>query len=131
MTEGDGMPQRGGILVIDDDPQFLQLIAERLKAGRWEVVTALDGPSGFQKALSGKPDLILLDLVMPGEDGFQVMARLKEDARTRGIPVVVVTAKGEFQSVLRAQKLGAVDYMVKPFGSEELVKLIDRYTQGG
>ena len=107
------MPKK--ILVVDDEPNIVKIVANRLKANGYEVVTAYNGLEGLEKAGQESPDLILLDVIMPDMDGYQVLSRLKDDPRTKPIPVIMVTARGQLDDVNMATELGAVDYVVKPF----------------
>jgi len=115
------------ILVVDDEPEFLTLIGEQLRANGYEVFLAADGTEGLQKAQQEIPNLILLDVVMPNMNGVDMLATLKRKSETRGIPVVMLTAKGETDMILQMQKMGAVDYFIKPFKPEELLAYIKRY----
>ena len=88
-----------------------------------------DGEQGLQKALLEKPDLIPLDIVMPNKDGVTMFKELKTQEATRGIPVVMLSAKSEFGSILSLQELGATDYIIKPYDFQDLVKDIRKYTE--
>jgi PAS domain S-box-containing protein len=109
------------ILLIDDDPADLSLLSEPLAAAGLEVLVARDGESGLHKALYARPQIILLDAVMPGLDGFETCRRLKADAATRDIPVLFMTALAGARDKLRAYEAGAVDYVTKPVQAEELL----------
>lgn len=113
-TAGQAHGERGTILVIDDTPANIEILADALES-QFNVIFATDGPEGLELALQERPDLVLLDLMMPGMDGYEVCRRLKEDDRTRGIPVIFVTAVGEEEEEARGLELGAIDYIVKPF----------------
>ena len=93
----------------------------------YDVNTAISGPEGLHKAKIHKPDLILLDIMMPKMDGYQVLSELKKDPTTSSIPVVMFTAKAEANSIWRAQELRATDYLLKPFTGEQLIRYIRRY----
>lgn len=103
------------ILVVDDEPELVKAIQIRLQQAGYESLVACDGQEGLDKARKEKPDLILLDIMMPGMDGLQALAKLKEEATTKSIPVVMLTAKSQADDIDSAIKLGAVDYVVKPF----------------
>ena len=90
-----------------------------------EVAEASDGPSGLEKARAEPPDVILLDVMMPGLDGWQVAEELLEDERTRGIPIIFLTARAEFRDRARGLDLGGVDYVTKPFNPIELAPLVE------
>lgn len=115
------------ILVIDDEPEVVDLLKKRLEKAGYQVMTATDGPQGFKAAVEQKPDLILLDIIMPDVDGLTVLRQLKAEESTSSIPVVMVTAKGMTDSIFEAQKFGATDYIIKPFQWSELLKFIKRY----
>ena len=105
----------GKILVIDDEERVRDMIKFRLCLLGYEVVEATNGRDGLEAASREQPDLVLLDIMMPDVDGFQVCDRLKENEETREIPVVMLTAKGEAMDVARAYNCGAEDYVVKPY----------------
>ncbi len=119
---------RKKILVIDDETEFVDMLKMRLEANRYEVITAADGAEGVDKALKEGPDLIILDIVMPKMDGYQVLLRLKNEDQTRHVPIVMLTAKSESGSIFRSQELRADDYLIKPFDTQELLDLVGRYT---
>jgi PAS domain S-box-containing protein len=103
---------RHSILIIDDEPLVVSLLADTFQD--YKIITAQDGPTALEMALLARPEMILLDVNMPGIDGFEVCRRLKEDARTREIPVIFITGSGDVTSETRGLKLGAVDYVAKP-----------------
>lgn len=109
------------ILLIDDSVSELRLLIDMLSARKWRIVVGFDGLDGYRKAQLKQPDLILLDVRMPGMDGFGTLRRLKADARTQSIPVLFLTAAEDKADRLAGLSLGAVDYIVKPFVSEEEV----------
>jgi DNA-binding response OmpR family regulator len=115
------------VLVIDDEPDFVEVIRMRLEAGGYEVIAALDGNDGFEKAKRMKPGLIFLDLVMPSPNGFEVLNRLKSDFRTMGIPVIILTAKTDKEYMVDAKTLGAADYLVKPPSMDAITELVKKY----
>lgn len=119
------------ILIIDDEPQILLICGTRLKANGYQVVTAISGEQGLEKAREEKPDLVLLDHLMPEMDGMEVLERMKQDPETRGIPVVIFTANVKEVKVGDAQMRGAEDCFFKPFTSQELLskvkEILDKY----
>lgn len=115
------------ILVIDDDSELLAALKDLLEAYDYSVVTATDGASGILKLNSVKPNLILLDISMPGMDGMEVLAKLKSNPDTSSIPVVMLTAIADTNTLWKAQEMGAVDYIVKPFKEGELLKWVRTY----
>ena len=108
------------VLIIDDDPASLNLAKQWLKRDGHNMVTADNGDEGLVIALKENPDLILLDVQMPGKNGYQVCQALKSDSRLRNIPVVFVSAADDTREKVRGLDLGAVDYVTKPFDKFEL-----------
>lgn len=113
------------VLVIDDEAPIRLLCRVNLEAAGMDVHEAEDGPSGLAAALAEPPDVILLDVMMPGMDGWQVMERLFEDERTKDIPIVFLTARAELRDRARGLELGGVDYVTKPFNPLELGPLVE------
>ncbi len=109
------------ILLVDDEPDVRQLLHYNLNRSGFEVTQASDGISGFQAALRHSPDLIVLDIMMPGRNGYQVFRDLRADSRTRDIPVLMLTAKGHLEDRINGLELGVDDYVSKPFSPKELV----------
>lgn len=112
------------LLVVDDSPQDLSLLSEFLRDARLRLVVAFDGREGYQKATVVMPDLILLDVRMPRTDGFAACRLLKADPRTRDIPVIFLSGCNELDDRLLGLRLGAVDYISKPFAPEEVLARI-------
>lgn len=108
------------ILFVDDEPMISKIMHSRLKANHFDVETAASGPEAIEKAKSCKPDLILLDILMPGMDGYEVCRRLKSDPLTCLIPVIMFTACQDDDFVRKAMKNGAEDVINKPFVAELL-----------
>ena len=121
------MSTKNKILVIDDEPEVVELLKKRLERAGYQVITATDGMGGFKKACEQKPDLILLDIIMPEVDGLTVLRRLRAEEATCEIPVIMVTAKGRTDSMFEAQRYRATDYIIKPFQWSELLRFIKRY----
>jgi diguanylate cyclase (GGDEF)-like protein len=111
----------GRILVIDDDLDSLKLISLLLQRQGYEVVAAPGGDEGLQKARADMPDLILLDIMMPNMDGYEVCKRLKSNYETNHIPIIMVTAKADLENKLQGFEEGANDYIAKPFAITELL----------
>lgn len=109
------------ILAVDDTPRDLELLATILGREGYEVALAKDGPQALEIAAKGKPDLILLDILMPGMDGIEVCKRLKGDQATQAIPIIFVTAHSGSDEILTGFEVGAVDYVTKPFRIPELL----------
>jgi len=112
------------ILVVDDEKDILDLVEYNLKQEGYKVTCVLTGEEALDSIREKKPDLILLDLMLPGVDGFEVCRQLKRDEQTRDIPVVMLTAKGEDIDVVTGLELGADDYIVKPFSPRILIARI-------
>jgi DNA-binding NtrC family response regulator len=109
------------ILVVDDTPNNVALLEDMLTARGYQVATATDGAEALAKAVAEAPDLVLLDVMMPGPDGFEVCERLRADGATREIPIIFLTALDDTFDKVRAFSAGAVDFVTKPFRSEELL----------
>jgi two-component system alkaline phosphatase synthesis response regulator PhoP len=123
---GDGVHKDAmtRVLVIDDEAPIRLLCRVNLEAEGMEVFEAGDGPSGLEQARSSRPDVILLDVMMPGLDGWAVAEELFGDAETRDIPIVFLTARAELRDRARGLELGGVDYVTKPFNPVELASLV-------
>ncbi len=111
---------REKILVVEDEADILELIDYKLSQEGFQVLQAADGEFALEQARSQDPDLILLDIMLPGLDGLEVCRRLKRDAVTEDIPIIFVSAKGEESDVVTGLELGADDYLAKPFSPREL-----------
>jgi DNA-binding response OmpR family regulator len=122
------------VLVIDDEPPIRLLCRVNLEAEGMTVIEAADGPSGLEAAHSDRPDLILLDVMMPGLDGWGVAEALLDDEETSSIPIIFLTARAEFRDRARGLDIGGVDYITKPFNPVELAPLVrdllDRLDRG-
>ena len=113
------------ILVVDDSPTEIHVFKTMLEKHGHAVSTAQSGEEGVQKAKEVKPDLILMDVVMPGLNGFQATRQLGNDADTSGIPVIVVTTKDQETDKVWAMRQGAKDYIVKPAKEQDLINRIN------
>lgn len=112
------------ILLIEDENRILVVLQKRLESAGYEVLTATDGKMGFNKARTEKPDLILLDLILPEMDGYQICNFLKRDKRFQHIPIIILTARSQEKDMEEAKKAGADAYFTKPFNYEELLAKI-------
>jgi DNA-binding response OmpR family regulator len=123
----------GSVLVVDDEPTIAEVVARYLERAGYSTRTAADGPSAVASALAAPPDLVVLDIMLPGFDGLEVMRRLHEDLEGR-VAVILLTAKGEESDRVVGLRRGADDYVVKPFSPAELVARVDavmRRAHGG
>jgi len=109
------------ILVVEDEENIQELIRYNLSKEGYQVSCALSGEKGLEAARTENPDLVLLDLMLPGLDGLDVCKELKRDPATQGIAVIMVTAKGDETDIVTGLELGADDYVVKPFSPRELI----------
>ncbi len=113
------------ILIIEDDKFLRELIAKKLLMEDFEISEAIDGEEGIKKIKTEKPDIVLLDLILPGIDGFEVLSKMKEDVSLGSIPVIILSNLGQRDDVEKGLKLGAVDYLVKAhFIPNEIVQKV-------
>jgi len=112
------------VLVIDDEAPIRLLCRVNLEAEKMGVIEAADGPSGLDQAREQRPDVILLDVMMPGLDGWKVAEKLLEDERTSEIPIIFLTARAEFRDRAKGLDIGGVDYVTKPFNPLDLAPLV-------
>jgi two-component system response regulator RpaA len=108
------------VLVIDDDPDICEIVRVNLEGAGYVVAVANDGAAGLQAAREVQPDLIVLDVLMPELDGWQVLEQLGNEPTTADVPVIMLTCKGEDLDILRGLSEGAVEYVTKPFYPENL-----------
>lgn len=118
--------QKKRVLVVDDERHIVRLVQVNLERQGYEVITAYDGVECLEKAKSEKPDLIVLDVMMPRMDGFEALQRLKSDPETSYIPVIMLTARAQDRDVLQGYQYGADLYLTKPFSPLELISLVKR-----
>jgi len=121
------MEQRHKILVVDDDPKALLLMEAVLKPRGYDVVLINDGRQVIQTVRKEKPDLILLDIMMPGVDGYTILNKIKQEETIKNIPVVMVTALGHDGNKVFASICGASAYITKPINSKHLIETIARF----
>ncbi len=115
------------ILIVDDEEDLLLILSERLKNAGYLVSTASNGLEGLGRVMTEKPDLVILDVTMPKMDGWQVLKRLREGEETRELPVIMLTAKGDMNSLDEGTRQKATDYFIKPYEIEELLTFIRKY----
>ena len=109
------------ILIVDDSPTEVYVMCKALEKGGFKTATAGDGQEGIRKAREMHPDLIFMDIVMPGMNGYQATRTLANDPKTKTIPIIMVTSKGQETDKIWGLRQGAVDYMVKPVSPDQLV----------
>ena len=109
------------VLLVDDTPDNLKVLRQTLESEGYSILVATNGESGLKIATSAQPDLILLDVMMPGMDGFETCRRLKQTSTTADIPVIFITGRNETEDIIEGFRTGGVDYIVKPFRSEEVL----------
>ncbi len=115
------------VLIIEDEKLIIVSTQMVLEAAGFRVESATNGEDGIAKAKSQSPDLILLDIMMPGIDGWETLTRLKRDAATANIPVVIFTAREHSRGHQKSAEMGAVDYFRKPFEPDELIELVEKH----
>ncbi|NNE09455.1 MAG: response regulator [Gemmatimonadetes bacterium] len=115
------------ILIVDDEVYILHILDFSLGAEGYEVITAADGEEALEKARQERPDLVVLDVMMPKVDGFEACRRLKNDPETRELPVILLTAKGREVDRKMGIEVGADDYIVKPFSPSKLIQKIESF----
>ena len=101
------------ILIVEDDKILRELISQKLQKEDYNISAAIDGEEGFKKVKEEKPDIVLLDLILPGIDGFEVLERIKQDPEINKIPVVILSNLGQKEEIEKGLKLGATDYLIK------------------
>lgn len=116
------MPSK--VLIIDDETDVLVLLGMRLRQQGYETLTASCGEDGLQVIKEQRVDVILLDIMMPGIDGYEVLKQLKADPATKNIPVIMVSAKKQAEDIQKAKTLGAADYVGKPIDFQRLLNII-------
>jgi chemotaxis family two-component system response regulator PixH len=114
------------ILIVDDDPISIKLTSHFLQKAEYAVTCAVDGKEGLRKALENPPDIILIDIMMPGLDGFQLLTQLKKEAMTSRIPVLILSSLCNEQEIIRGLKEGAVDFITKPFSPQVLLAKLEK-----
>jgi DNA-binding response OmpR family regulator len=121
MSAVEPIPSAPTILVADDEDDLRELVAYRLTRPGYEVVAAVDGQEAFQLARERPPDLMVLDVMMPRLDGYELTRRLRAEEALRSIPVILLTARSQESDVSRGFEVGADDYLKKPFSPDELL----------
>ena len=114
------------ILIIDDNRDIVQLEKNRLEANHYEIITATDGVEGMVYARTLKPDLILLDIIMPNLDGYTLYRQLKNDPDTKSIPVIVATTRSQIKQMFKVEGFDEEFFLAKPFSMDELLGKIEK-----
>jgi len=117
------------ILIVDDIPANIEVLQETLEPEGYIVSVATSGKMTLEVALHLKPDLVLLDIMMPGMDGYETCQKLKENEDTRDFPVIFISAKGETEDIMEGFRVGGVDYITKPFHGEEVLSRVKTHAQ--
>jgi len=123
--------KRKKILLVDDSSTILMMEKFILRNGQYEIVTASDGEEGVRKALEHRPDLVLLDVIMPKMGGFEACRRMREEEATRTTPIIMVTTRGEATNVETGWTSGCSDYITKPINSIELLAKVRNFLDDG
>lgn len=114
------------VLIADDKPEVVELVKVSLEGEDYQVIGASDGEEALRKTTKERPDLVILDVVMPKIDGYEVLGNIKKDPKTKDIPVIMLSAKGQKLDREKGMKLGAIDYIIKPFGPSALLDNIKK-----
>ena len=121
------MADKKRIMIVDDETDLVETLTYRLEASDYEVLTAYDGQQGLDKVRAERPDIILLDVMMPKLDGYHVCRLLKSDEEFKNIPIIMLTARGQEQDIKKGKDCGADDYLTKPFESAQLLDKIIKH----
>ena len=129
------MADKPRILLVDDEPSIVKMVGKRLEVEGFDVAVAMDGQEGLSRAQADRPDLIVLDLMLPKLNGYEVCTMLKQDARYQRIPIILFTAKAQEKDEKLGMECGADAYVRKPFRAQELLEkirtLLDAHQPGG
>lgn len=117
------------ILVVDDERHIVRLVQVNLEKVGYQVITAYDGVEALEQVGKEMPDMVILDVMMPRMDGFEVLKKLQADAKTRDIPVIMLTAKAQDADIFRGWSSGVSSYLTKPFNPRELLTFVERIFQ--
>ena len=119
-------PLRNKVLAVDDERHIVRLVQINLKGAGYDVVTALDGYEALEKIEQERPDLLIMDVIMPYMSGLEVLERLRESDRTRDLPVLLLTVLAEDSALIQCEVLLGISYMLKPFNPADLIASVDR-----
>lgn len=118
------------VLIAEDDPNIVESLSFVLSRDGFEVSAALDGEEALRRMRSDPPDLMILDVMLPKRNGFEILKLVKSDPALRAIPVIVLTAKGQPQDRRMAEALGVENFMTKPFSNTDVVQAVRRFARG-
>ena len=121
------MDRRKKILIVDDEEGVRELLSSSLEPRGYEVSTAVDGKDALKQVARSKPDLILLDVMMPNMDGWETLDWLRRHEKTHRIPVIMLTAKSDTEALFKSEERKVVDYFIKPINLQELLTFVRRY----
>ena len=130
MTDSLSQATKSTIMVVDDDPHMVTLLRARLEQREFNVMCAYSGSQALADLEKQKPDLILLDIMMPEMDGFEVLRRLKAATETSSIPVILLSALDQLKDISKGYEIGADHYITKPFTNSHLMTVIDHLLSG-
>ena len=130
MTDSLSQATKSTIMVVDDEPDLVTLLCARLEQREFNVMFAYSGSQALADLEKQKPDLILLDIMMPKMDGFEVLRRLKRAPETSSIPVILLSARDQFKDISKGYEIGADHYLTKPFTYTHLMTVIDHLLSG-
>ncbi|MFQ5951842.1 MAG: response regulator transcription factor [Candidatus Omnitrophota bacterium] len=119
------------ILIVDDEPFVVKVLANRLEASNYEVISAYDGQEGLKKVHDEKPDLIILDLILPKINGYEICNMLKKDKTFSEIPIIIISGRTTREDMKLAEEAAADAYIIKPFDRETLLSKIEELLEGG
>jgi DNA-binding response OmpR family regulator len=115
------------ILVVDDEQELVNLVSSQLQHSGYDVLTAFGGREGLNKAVNESVDLVILDIIMPVMDGFEVLRQLRNNPKTSQLPIIMLTQRRDTKDVFKAKELWSTDYIMKPFSIKRLTAMVDRY----
>jgi DNA-binding response OmpR family regulator len=118
------------VLIVEDEPNIVESLSFMLRRGGYEVASVLDGAAALAHLRSAPTDLLILDLMLPGLNGFEVLKEVKADSALEALPVLILTAKGQSQDRRLAEEIGVDAFMTKPFSNRELMETVSRLAGG-
>jgi len=117
------------ILIVDDEPNIVRTLKDRLEMNEYDVITGSNGQEGLERAIKDQPDIILLDVIMPLMDGLEMLEALRRRPECSNMAVIMLTARSQTQDIARAKSCGIEDYIVKPFDLSELLEKIENIAE--